>query len=735
MRLALFGVASVLTLATACPGFAAEDGAADDGAIVTVDPVAVLGSRTEKAASEVPATVSVLTAEELEDRLAADIEDVVKFEPGVSVRSAPTRFGAALGTTGRDGNAGFNIRGLEGNRVLIQVDGVRVPDGFTFGAQSVGRGDYQDLDLMKSVEILRGPASALYGSDGVAGAVSFTTKDPIDFLRNGKAYGGRVRGFHGSADDSVGATGVAAGQQGRLSGMVAYTYRQGHETETQGTNDSANTDRTVANPQDILTRSVLGKLVFDVSDTNRIRLTAEHFDRDIKANVLSGIAMPPLAATSVIGLRAADDIERDRVMLDQRLTLDGGPVERILWSAYWQDSTTVQYTAEDRNTAADRTRLNTFDNRVYGVSAQLESAFGLAGVEHKLIYGFDASRTRQTGVRDGTTPPAGEAFPMRAFPTTDYTLVGAFVQDEIALLDGRLSLFPALRFDHYKLSPKADALLRAFVPSSSDDSRVSPKLGVVFKPVEQARLFFNYAQGFKAPSPAQVNNAFSNPIQNYRSIPNPDLKTETSEAFEGGARWVTPMWSAEVVAFLGEYRNFIEQVQVAGNFTPTNPGVFQFVNLAKVKIRGIEGRARVKLDNGFGGFVGASYATGNSYTPTKAPLDSVDPVKLSAGVSYREAEGRWGGELTVVHYERKDADRVALACTPACYRPGASTVLDLTAFWRLADGLTARAGVFNLTDETYAYWNDVRGISSTAISRDAYTQPGRNVSLSLTYDF
>lgn len=730
MRLRLFGVASLLVLA-ASPAVAADDGAA----VATVDPVTVLGSRTETVASETPVTISIVTAAELEDRLAATIEDVVKYEPGVSVRAAPARFGAALGTTGRDGSAGFNIRGLEGNRVLIQVDGVRVPDGFTFGAQSVGRGDYQDLDLMKSVEILRGPASALYGSDGVAGAVSFTTKDPVDFLRDGKTFGGRVRGFHSSADDSVGATGVAAGRQGRISGMVAYTYRYGHETETQGSNDAANTDRTVANPQDILTRSVLGKLVFDASDTNRIRLTAEHYDRDIKANVLSGIAKPPLATTSVIGLRAADDIQRDRVMLDQRLSLDGGPIDRILWSAYWQDSTTVQYTAEDRNTAADRTRLNTFDNRVYGVSAQLESLFGLAGVEHKLIYGFDGSRTRQTGVRDGTTPPAGEAFPMRAFPTTNYTLLGAFVQDEIALLEGRLTVSPALRIDHYKLSPKADALLGAFAPSASDDTRLSPKLGLVFKPAEQARLFFNYSQGFKAPSPSQVNNAFANPIQNYRSISNPDLKAETSEAFEGGARWVTPVWSAEVVAFSGEYRNFIEQVQVSGTFTPTDPGVFQYVNLTKVKIRGIEARARLRLDNGLGGFLTAAYARGDSYSPAKAPLDSIDPVKVSVGVSYRDPQGRFGGELTAVHAERKAASRVAVACTPSCFRPSASTVLDLTAFWRVADGLTARAGVFNLTDETYAYWSDVRGLSSTAVSRDAYTQPGRNVSLSLTYDF
>ena len=65
----------------------------------------------------------------------------------------------------------------------------------------------------------------------------------------------------------------------------------------------------------------------------------------------------------------------------------------------------------------------------------------------------------------------------------------------------------------------------------------------------------------------------------------------------------------------------------------------------------------------------------------------------------------------------------------------ASTVVDVTAFWRVADAVTVRGGVFNISDEKYAYWNDVRGLSSTAASRDAYTQPGRNVSLSLTYDF
>ncbi|MET0274488.1 MAG: TonB-dependent hemoglobin/transferrin/lactoferrin family receptor [Phenylobacterium sp.] len=733
MRRALLGMASILALAASHQAIGAEMGAAEADA-ATVDPLTVIGTRTEKPASEVPATVSVISADDIDDHLAADIKDIVRYEPGVSVRSSPARFGAALGATGRDGNSGFNIRGLEGNRVLIQVDGIRAPDSFVFGAQSVGRGDYLDLDLLKSVEILRGPASALYGSDGLAGAVSFTTKDPVDFLGAAASYGGRLRAGYASADESWMGGAVIAGQQGRLSGMLAYTHREGHEQETQGTNDSRNTDRTTANPQDISSDAVLGKLVFEPADGHRIRLTAEHFERDIAADVLSAIAKPPLAATSVLRLLADDATKRDRVSLDYLYEPEAGPVSKLVATVYGQKSSTEQFTSEDRNVSADRTRRNTFDNEVLGGSLELHSTIETGGVTHQLVYGGDISRTRQEGVRDGTVPPVGEPFPTRAFPNTDYTLIGAYVQDEIALFDGRVSLFPALRYDHYDLEPKADALVVGFTPAASDGGRLSPKIGAVLKATEAVGFFVNYAEGFKAPAPSQVNNAFVNPIQNYRSIPNPDLKPETSRTIEGGVRWTTEVWSAGVTAFSGEYKDFIDQAQIGGSFTPTDPGVFQFVNLGRVKIHGIEGRARAQFDNGFGGFIAASYAKGDSIGATKAPLDSIDPVKVTGGVSYRAPDGRYGGEVVATHSAGKDRSRVAQACTPSCFLPGAFTTLDITAFARLGDA-TLRAGVFNLTDETYWWWNDVRGLSSTAVSRDAYTQPGRNVSVSLTYSF
>jgi hemoglobin/transferrin/lactoferrin receptor protein len=190
-----------------------------------VETVVITATRAPQRAIDAPASISVITAAQLDDALAQDIKDAVRFEPGVSVRNQPARFSAALSTIGRDGNAGFNIRGLEGNRVLIQTDGIRLPDSFSFGAQLVGRGDYADLDLLKSVEILRGPASPLFGSDGLAGAVSFTTKDPEDFLGTDANFGGRARFGYSEADQGKAAGLAFAGRKGPLSGLVALTRR------------------------------------------------------------------------------------------------------------------------------------------------------------------------------------------------------------------------------------------------------------------------------------------------------------------------------------------------------------------------------------------------------------------------------------------------------------------------------------------------------------------------------
>ena len=710
--------------------------------------ITVTATRTPVLQEEAPATVTIITDEEIADQLATDIKDLMRFEPGVTVRRAPARFGAAIGSTGRGRNEDIAIRGIGGNRVLIQVDGIRSPQGFSFGPQDAGRGGFADVSLVKQVEILRGPASALYGSDGLAGAVSFVTADPVDLIK-GESLGGFGTSQYSSDDNEFARTATLAGRTGDLSAMIAYSRRDFDELANRGTNTGTGPSRTAPNPQDGTSDAVLGKLVWE-RGAHRIRLTGEWLESAVETEVLTGLGpaftFGPRPVWTVDALNARDTTARARASLDW--TYDGNPgdaIEYAFLSAYWQDAEDRQFAFEERTSltatpAPDRERLNTFENRVYGAVGELRSGFDLGGTKHRIALGGDISWTRQQGLRDGTFPGRGESFPTRAFPVTDFTLGGLFVSDEITLFDGTLTLFPALRFDFYDLNPTDDPLLTTFTPQGQSDSRLSPKFGATLKLAPEVFLFGNYAQGFLAPTPSQVNNFFEFIAGGYTSIPNPDLRPEASESFEAGARYVGDVFSLQLTAFRGDYDNFISQQVIRGAFTPQNPAIFQFVNFAGARTEGLEARAEMKLDNGITGRFAMAYADGDTVDAagTRLPLDTIDPFNLVGSIGYRDPQGRFGGELILTHNARKEAGELERAAngTDLFVRPGASTILDLTAFVAVTDALKLRAGIFNLTDETYALWSDVRGLRvADAGILDAFTRPGRNVSVSASYRF
>jgi hemoglobin/transferrin/lactoferrin receptor protein len=341
--------------------------------------------------------------------------------------------------------------------------------------------------------------------------------------------------------------------------------------------------------------------------------------------------------------------------------------------------------------------------------------------------------TEQKGIRDGVGPPVGEPFPTRAFPVTQYTQTGLFIQDQIDFMDGRVSFFPALRYDSFELDASGDALYTLPV-ADQQDARVTSRFGVVVWPVDVFGVFFNYAQGFKAPSPSQVNNGFANPVMGYTSIPNPDLGPETSEALELGVRWrdLTVFGGdlrASANLFGAWYDDFIEQMQVSGAFTPANPAVFQYINLNSADIWGAESRANIAWDNGFGAQIAISFAEGafENGAGASMPLESIDPWRIVAGLGYNDPSGVWGGEFLITHSSKKDQSD-----TTAAFIPGGFTIFDATTYFHIGEHAALRVGVFNITDEKYWWWNDVRGVS-TAV--DAYAQPGRNFSASISYRF
>jgi hemoglobin/transferrin/lactoferrin receptor protein len=108
-------------------------------------------------------------------------------------------------------------------------------------------------------------------------------------------------------------------------------------------------------------------------------------------------------------------------------------------------------------------------------------------------------------------------------------------------------------------------------------------------------------------------------------------------------------------------------------------------------------------------------------------------LKLVGGLSYRDPMGRFGGQIVATYSEGKDEDRIDHSvCAPSCFAPGSFVIVDATAYVNFLENFTLRAGVFNLFDEKYWWWSDVRGQSSTSLVHDAYTQPGRNFRISLT---
>ncbi|RYZ14823.1 MAG: TonB-dependent hemoglobin/transferrin/lactoferrin family receptor [Alphaproteobacteria bacterium] len=725
----------------------------EDDQRVSRDQVTVTATRIEQRTDEVPATVSVISDKTIEDELVTDIKDLVRFEPGVTVRSSPARFGAALGSTGRDRNAGFSIRGLEGNRVLVQVDGIRVPDAYAFGPTANGRGDYVDLDLLKSVEILRGPASALYGSDGVAGAVSFITRDPDDLVQEGRSFGARARSSYSSADESWANSVIGATVFGDWSAMLSYTRREAEETHNKGTNYALNAARTAPNPGDFQSDAVLGKIVWAPGDMHRFRFTFDSVESEATADVLSG------RSATVLQVLAEDTSKRQRYSFDHEMDLGDGFFQSARWNVYSQKSKTRQFTFEDRTPAVDRTRDNLFDNSVWGASAQAVAGFDAGWGEHRIIAGADYSETEQAGIRGGTVPTPPDVFPTRAFPVTEYKLAGVFLQDQISFLDGKITVHPALRYDSFELTPKPDALYPTAVQTKpSDGSKVSPKIGVVAWPQDWFGLFANYGEGYKAPEPSQVNNSFSNLAFGYTSIANSDLKPESSKSTEIGARMrninaLGGVWAGEVVAFSADYKDFISQEVVSGIGTPINPLVYQYVNVAAVQVDGVEAKLNARWDNGLGVRAAAAYTEGDDKLPgSTLPRQSIDPYKIVAGLTFDDPGKLFGGQLIGTYVGPKEGDRIAQNINPSpndnLFETPAYFTLDLTAYWNITDFATVRAGAFNLFDAKYWMWSDVRGVSAYVAPfppaaqyltvnplLDAYTQTGANYSVSLTLKY
>ncbi|GLK91874.1 TonB-dependent hemoglobin/transferrin/lactoferrin family receptor [Pseudomonas turukhanskensis] len=727
----------VLLLLSPSLAFAADD---VQKKATQFDTVTVTATRTEQKLDEVPATVSVQTERDFDQNNVKDIKDVVRYEPGVSVSGTGSRFGLS----------GFTIRGLGGNRVLTQVDGVAVPDAFAFGPFMEARRDYIDPDTMKQVEIIRGPASSLYGSDAIGGAVSFLTKDAADYLEEGDdAYARLKTGYDGS-DDSWMRSATLAGRAGSVDGVVHIGRRDGQAVDTFSGRGGIGAQRGAANPQDYNAENLLVKGGWNYYGNDRLQLTYERYAVDADTTLLSDYAN----TGSVRKSSAIDSTDRERYSLQHTFELNSLLVDKVDWHLDYQDSETRQRTEQERfvaNAFRDRYRDSSYEEKLWVLNAKFDKAFATGPVNHQLIYGFDVKRLENSDLRRGgeivratgavvPVAPGGDAFPISDFPdptTKEYAL---FAQNEMTI--GRWTILPGLRYDRFEMKPHVtEEYMNGGAsdanPDDTKDEHVSPKLGVTYQLNEQHSVYGQYAAGFRAPQAVEMFGEFENPIFGYRTLANTSLKAETSDSYEVGLRGKYSVGSFGAAVFYNRYKDFIEQDAFA---SPTGSGFasdFQYVNKDRVTIRGAEAKGELFLDqlgllpSGWKAIGSVAYARGND-EGTGEPINSVDPLKGVFGLGYAEPSGKFGGALNWTLVAAKD--RVDKSTTTDQYETAGYGLLDLNGWWQVTDEFSVNAGLYNLGDKQYWQWGDVQGLSSQSVSLDRYSQPGRHAAVNFIWE-
>jgi len=212
---------------SAMPVSAADDatlGNIEETEDVELAIVTVKAKNGNPPAKAVPGTESAIDAATIEQRMVRNIKDLIRYEPGVNVGNDPQRFGVS----------GFTIRGLGGNRVLMQIDGVRLPEAFRIGSFASANRNAVDMDALKAVEIVRGAGSAYYGGDAMGGTVNFVTKDPRDYLNLfGKDYYTGLKLNYNTTDNGFVQTATLAGAWGGWESMALFTHNQSNETDNK----------------------------------------------------------------------------------------------------------------------------------------------------------------------------------------------------------------------------------------------------------------------------------------------------------------------------------------------------------------------------------------------------------------------------------------------------------------------------------------------------------------------
>lgn len=685
--LLMTGLLSMIPAAFGEPDADAEAAAADTS--LALDDVVVSATRTERPRFTTPAATSTLKRERIQQIQPYGYQDLFEAIPGVNVLGGPRRIAEEP-----------SIRGFADEQVVIRLDGARQ----NFNKAHGGR-FFVDPDLLKSVEVLRGAGSAIYGSGALGGAFILETLSGRDLTGGADGFGLRQKvGWQSNGDEWASYT-TGYAQAGAFDVLGNYILRDVGEDFETGAGDE------ILATQDEI-NSGMAKFGWQPGKHQRLELTVDRFENSGENPTNANAVATPINIVD-------RDTERSGARLRYRLD---DPTDRWLNV----DATLYRNEVDTREFRLDDQRVDETDFLTRGL--EFVNASRLAGTEARpvrLTWGVEAYTDEQDGTRNGADRDQ--------FPDAEVEYRAAFVQAELPLGAG-FSLIPGVRFDAFEYDSEAGFPDR-------DDDELTPRIALGWEPVADLYVWGEYAEVFRAPSLTELyadGVHFIVPLGPGQVVinefvPTPDLEPEHSEQFQVGARWRTDgllggdvALEIDAVAYRSDVEDFVDQfvVFIAGEprFDPITqqlvfPGITTNRNV-DAELKGAEVDIRLA---GPRGYLQASLTTVDGEGADGGDLASVqaDRAVLGGGVYLAGGSVTLGAQL-VAAADRRDVPEGALA-TPGYGKT--DVFVEYLPVNGPLSGFEFRLAVDNVFDKDFR------------IHPNGIDEPGRSVRLSLARNF
>ncbi|MBB3994611.1 hemoglobin/transferrin/lactoferrin receptor protein [Sulfitobacter undariae] len=708
-RCRIAALSSTVAIAALLPyGALAQDVADDENLLGTI----VLSTdRQGDQVLDVPANITVIDSAEIEARNITDMQELTRYTPGVSV------FRQTNSTDPFNTFSGFTIRGVSANRVQMQVDGSRVPERIIDGTR-----DYIDFSFTKQVEIVRGPASVLWGADALGGIVALETLDPEDVL-DGRERGGSVRTAYDSSNDGADVE-LTFGQKllPNLELLIGLSRETTSETELSNARDDGgawgcprNVDYGAStcgelDPTSVTSNRGLAKLVWTPTDNHRLEFTLDALERT--TTVDHRVTRGPVVS-SFTGLPTGEiinsydrelEISRQRYAVEHEWALGGGIFDSVKSTLAFTPNS-YSRTGAEFSTSAAGDSIMSYDNLDYSeeffeIDVQANGSFITGNLRHDFVLGIDADRTKTDYERIDRTNnlTTGINTETRAggfnFANATTTRADIYIQDKITFGGNRFELTSGLRYATYSLDPRPNAdyqVVTGSEPIKRSDQKLLKSLGATYHFNDTYSVWAKYGEGFKMPTSQQLFTSL--PGSFFNLTPAPDLKPEEVKNIELGVRGQFGRGFFSVNAFKADYTNFIQSF-----YNPPGTSDYTYRNLSSVDIWGIEASGSWEIKDDLNANFSAAYqkATQRVNSGSAETPHNVAPLTATIGLAYDmpqydlqlEAIGTFSAGV-------EDTDK------STAFKPAGYGILDLYATWTPNKVGKFTVGVQNVFDRRY----------------------------------